>query len=111
LTGSGEWQSRDRERRASGKVEGWVQNRPGSDLWTLQVLKNADVPPDRGGNRPDELEGCPMLLVIAVRKVQPRHVHPGIDQRPYPLGGVRRGAEGANDFRPAAKLLHRLNLL
>jgi hypothetical protein len=75
-----------------------------ADLWTLQVLKNANALAFFGGNPPQRLNIALVVLVRAVGKVQAGNVHPNLQQLPQSRFRAARRANGADNFRPAILL-------
>ena len=51
-----------------------------TDLWALQVLQDADGYPEFGGSLPDIGDQLGVILVRAVREVEPGHIHSGFDE-------------------------------
>ena len=76
-------------------------DRPGPDLRTLEIAEQRDRPAGILGRLPHRPGGGPMRLRVAVREVQPRDVHPGLDHRPHDLRRRARRPDGANDASPA----------
>lgn len=52
----------------------------------------------RGQRLPETLESGGVPLVVTVRKVEPRNVHPRVHKRPEGLYAPARGAQGADDL-------------
>ncbi len=74
-----------------------VLRRPTRNLGTLEVLKDGDRTAGAFGGGADQIEALLMVLVHAVGKIEPGHVHPRFDHCGHLRGGVGGGAEGAND--------------
>ena len=61
----------------------------------------ATWPPGAAGGLAHELRGLGVLLGAAVREVQPRDVHAGVDHADEHLGVARGGADRGDDLRAA----------
>ena len=70
-----------------------------ADLRALQVEQHRDRLAAALGLGADDLQHLRVVLVTAVREVEPRDVHAGVDQLADPLRRRRRGAEGTDDLR------------
>src|SRR5215472_9429464 len=56
-------------------------DRPGADLWTLQVTQQGDWAADLLSGLPDVRGRLPVRRFVAVREVKTRDVHAGLDHR------------------------------
>ncbi len=89
------------ERDVGGQI-GDAQLRP------LEIGDQRDRAPGRRLGCPHDLRRARVVLVRAVRKVQSRTVHPGLDQR-RDDGGVGRGrTDRRDDLRPPDVTRHRV---
>ena len=68
------------------------------DLGALQVGEDADRMPGHIGGCADALVGGLVVGVVAVAEVEPRDVHPGLDQCPDRLVGCGGRAERTDDL-------------
>ena len=80
---------------------GSVGDPPEADLGPLEVLHHGHDPPDGGGLLADDLDHPAVVVVTAVREVEPGHVHAGPDQGADALAGGHGRAERADDFGAA----------
>lgn len=72
-----------------------------SDLWSGEVLEDRDPRAHFGGDPSNVVEHSQVLLVAAVREVEPKHVGTSFDQFPDALRRAGGGAQGGNDLGPA----------
>ena len=76
-----------------------VAKRPEPDLRALKVDQDPDPSADGVGRRPDVVVDGQVLLVPAMRQVEPGHVHARLDEALDLLQGAGGRAEGGNDLR------------
>ena len=75
-------------------------DRPRADLRSLQVAQQSDGPAHRVRRLPHVLGGLAMRVGVAVREVEPRHVHARLHHRAQDLRRRARRPDGADDPRP-----------
>jgi hypothetical protein len=92
----------ERHHVAGLELDEVVLERPDAQLRTRQVLQDRDRPAGATGRLADAPGGVRMPLLVAVREVQPRHVHPGVDHPGERLAVARGGADRGDDLRAAA---------
>ena len=71
-----------------------------------QVRHDGHPAPGRLLGRTDAGDPLGMVAETAVRKVQPRDVHPGPDEPPEHIGRLRCRADGGNDLRLVRRKIH-----
>src|SRR5438105_14250772 len=72
-------------------------DRPGPDLWTLEVAEEGDWAAHGLRRFPHVRRRLAMRLSIAVREVQPGDVHARLDHRAHHLRRDARRPDGAHD--------------
>src|SRR5215510_16498686 len=75
--------------------------RPEADLRPLQVLEDRDRPAPAGLAVADAADDLGVLVVGAVREVEPRHVEPGRHEAVELLGAAARRTDRADDLGPS----------
>ena len=76
-----------------------VDHRADANLRPLQILQNRHWPPLPRRFFSDVLEDAAVILVAAVREVEPCHVNAGGNQRGNGLAVGRRRTDGRNNLR------------
>jgi len=84
-----------------------LRERPGADLRAAEILQHGDGLALELGGPAQEGQAGAVLLVGAVREVEPCDVHPGGDEAAQAFERVARGAKGAHELRAAQG--HRLD--
>ena len=69
-----------------------------ADLGALQILQNRNRLVERLAHSFDPLNQGSMIVVRAMREVEPRNIHPSRDQPGQHFFGIRCRPDGANDF-------------
>ena len=81
-----------------GQGDRSVEKTPKSNFRALQVLENADIDAQFGGNLADGGDSHSMLAVIAVGKVEAKGGRSGGDQLTQPLGRLGGGTDRGHDL-------------
>ncbi len=74
-----------------------LAERSGPDFHTLQILQDGDRTAHPLGHLADDPDAAGVIVVRAVGKIQPRHVHPRLNHREDRLLAVRGGADRGDD--------------
>ena len=69
-----------------------------ADFWALQIRHDADRTPHLFSLLPNGRDRPGMVLMIAVRKIEPEDVHPVLHERADDAAILARGAERGDDF-------------
>src|SRR5436309_12769107 len=93
-----DWTSRDRHSTSRLELDRWGFQFTNPDLRALQVLNNADWLPCCFRASANQPESPDVLGICAVREIEPRYIHPSLDQSADYLWGVACGPESADDF-------------
>ena len=74
----------------------------GADFGAAQILQQCHGLAERQALGADHLHHVSVIGVRAVREVEPRDVHAGLDQAANGVAAVDGGSEGTNDFCAAS---------
>ena len=77
-----------------------ARNRPQPDLRPAQVLQHRELNPLFAGDPADQIEGRGVIVMRAVREIQPEDIRTGVDHAAEDKGIARCGAQSRHDLGP-----------